>query len=198
MQISTGLPPPSPSISSTAHAQFAEGLCSSLCVGIYLTSNVSPSTSCPPNATDLAEIKETVNPLCCHRYLSCLSLAGRVASFDMTKNGSTCTNSASPFTCPCTNIHHTLQPAAPSFVGHDYFCDTGSENEVQNIFYRDDPLWDGAGCGPFSTCCSWNSPPWFRKELSPPTSDDIEMRLCSDEDESNENVYIRSIEMYVQ
>ena len=93
-------------------------------------------------------------------------------------------NYNSIYTCPCTNIRQP-QPVVPSFVGHDYFCDTGSENIVQNIFYGDDPLWDGAGCGPFSTCCSWNSPPWFRKEISP-TSDDIEMRVCSDEDESNE------------
>ena len=107
-------------------------------------------------------------------------------------------NYQSIYNCPCTNIRHTPQPAVPSFVGHDYFCDTGSENQVQNIFYVDDPLWDGAGCGPFSTCCSWNYPPWFRKEISPPTSDDIEMRLCTDENESNENVYIRSMEIYVQ
>ena len=40
-------------------------------------------------------------------------------------------------------------------------------------------------------------PPWLRKEISPLTSDDIEMRLCTDEDESSENVYIRSIEIYV-
>ena len=35
-------------------------------------------------------------------------------------------------------------PAVPPFVGDDYFCDTGSET----------PLWDGEGCGQFSTCCS--------------------------------------------
>ena len=107
-------------------------------------------------------------------------------------------NYQSIYNCPCTNIRHTPQPAVPSFVGHDYFCDTGSENQVQNIFYVDDPLWDGAGCGPFSTCCSWNSPPWFRKEISPPTSDDIEMRLCADEGRANEDINFETLEIYVQ
>ena len=60
-----------------------------------------------------------------------------------------------------------------SFVGHDYFCDTGSENRYQFIFNGDDPLWDGEGCGEFNTCCAWNTPPWFMKQLSPLTSDEI-------------------------
>ena len=68
--------------------------------------------------------------------------------------------------CPCTNTRNSPPPAVPDFIGHDYFCDTGSENHFQNIFYGDDPLWDGAGCGQFSTCCSWNSPPWFLKNIS--------------------------------
>ena len=81
----------------------------------------------------------------------------------------------------------------PSFVGNDYFCDTGSENQVTRTFYGDDPLWDGAGCGEYNTCCDFNSPPWFRKEISPPTSDDIEVRLCADEGQATED-----IEIYLQ
>ena len=46
---------------------------------------------------------------------------------------------------PCSNIPpHPV----PDFVGND--CDTGSEKceeESQNIFHSEDPLWDGAGCG---------------------------------------------------
>ena len=101
--------------------------------------------------------------------------------------------------CPCTNTRNSPPPAVPDFVEHDYFCDTGSEN-LYNIdtIYGYDPLWDGAGCGPYSTCCFWNSPPWFLKNISPPTSDDIEMRLLVDEDQANEDVYIESMEIYVQ
>ena len=47
-----------------------------------------------------------------------------------------------------------------------------------NIFYGDDPLWDGAGCGPNNDCCTLNNPPWFHKQLPSATADDIEMRLC--------------------
>ena len=100
--------------------------------------------------------------------------------------------------CPCTNIRNSQNDTIPSFVGHDYFCDTGSENHFQRIFYGDDPLWDGEGCGEFSTCCSWNTPPWFMKQLPSPTSDDIEMRLCADESRRNEDITVESLEIYVQ
>ena len=100
--------------------------------------------------------------------------------------------------CPCTNIRNNPLPAVPAFVGHEYFCDTGSENRYQFIFYGDDPLWEGVGCGQFSTCCSLNSPPWFLKQLSPPTSDDIEMRLCADENRNNEDITFETLDIYVQ
>ena len=101
--------------------------------------------------------------------------------------------------CPCTNTRNSPPPAVPDFIGHDYFCDTGSENQFQTIFYEADPLWDGAGCGQFNTCCSWNSPPWFLKNISPPTSDDIEVRLCSDATSQNdEDINFESLEIYVQ
>ncbi len=48
-------------------------------------------------------------------------------------------------------------------------------------FYSDDPLWDGQGCGGTNTCCEFNNPPWFCKQLPQPTTDDIELRLCGDE-----------------
>ena len=68
----------------------------------------------------------------------------------------------------------------------------------QYIFYGDDHLWDGAGCGEYSTCCDWNSPPWFRKKISPPTSDDIEMSLYTDQNENDESVNFEILELYVQ
>ena len=47
-------------------------------------------------------------------------------------------------------------------------------------------------------CCSWNTPPWFMKQLSCPTSDDIEMRLCSDQNRNDEDITVESLEIYVQ
>ena len=64
------------------------------------------------------------------------------------------------------------------------------------------PLWDGAGCGPNSTCCAFNNPPWFHRELPESTTDDIEMRLCKDEnhdgDRYDENVALSAVEIYIQ
>ena len=103
--------------------------------------------------------------------------------------------------CPCTNsntAHQTYTP--PAFVRNDYFCDTGNADPTthHNIFYGDDPLWDGAGCGPTNICCSFNTPPWFYKQLPQPTTDDIEMRVCRDEDASNEDIAIEMVEIYIQ
>ena len=100
--------------------------------------------------------------------------------------------------CPC--IHSSGSAASiPSFVGSSYFCDTGTRSRFQlNTLYSDDPLWDGAGCGGSSTCCSFNRPPWFMKQLSSSTSDDLELRVCRNELRSNEDVSLKSVELYVQ
>ena len=100
--------------------------------------------------------------------------------------------------CPCTNIHNTVTIPIPPYVGSDYFCDTASEGRYQHVFYPNDPLWDGQGCGRLSTCCSFNSPPWFMKELPSSTSDDIEMRLCADSPRTDEDITFESVELYVQ
>jgi len=86
----------------------------------------------------------------------------------------------------------------PPFIGQDYFCDTGSRSTYEDKIYSDDPLWDGHGCGAESSCCRFNSPPWFCKQLPQPTSDDIELRLCTDQSIGNEDVLIELVELYVQ
>ncbi len=100
--------------------------------------------------------------------------------------------------CPCTNLSETSRARGPpAFVGNDYFCDTGSQGTaIINLFYGDDPLWDGASCGPLNTCCSFNNPPWFYKELPEPTTDDIEMQVCRDG--SDENIAIEMVDIYIR
>ena len=102
--------------------------------------------------------------------------------------------------CPCTDTtQNSSATPPPEYVGDDYFCDTGSEGRFQNgNFYSDDPLWDGAGCGPLNACCSFNNPPWFYKELPQSTTDDIEMRVCKDQDAINEDIAVEMISIYVQ
>ncbi len=97
--------------------------------------------------------------------------------------------------CPCFTISNRT---SPSFVGDDYFCDTGSFDHFQPIFYSNDPLWDGYGCGGTNMCCSFNNPPWFYKSLPQATIDDIEVRVCRDGESNMEDVAVELIEIYVQ
>ena len=98
--------------------------------------------------------------------------------------------------CPCTRPDIPYTGTIPSFVGQDYFCDTGSREALQYVFYPDDPLWDGQGCGSNSTCCEFNNPPWFCKQLPQPTTDDIELRLCGNQ--SDEDTPIEQVEIYIR
>jgi hypothetical protein len=99
--------------------------------------------------------------------------------------------------CPCNTVTH-YTGAVPVFIEQDYFCDTGSTYGWRHQFYHADPLWDGSGCGPTSSCCGFNNPPWFCKQLPQPTTDDIEMRVCVDQATSDEDVAIEDVEIYVQ
>lgn len=103
--------------------------------------------------------------------------------------------------CPCINTRNTRSPRIPSWVGDDYFCDTGATwQATAGTFYRDDPLWDGEGCGEYNTCCSFNTPPWFSKQLSNATTDNIELRICIYNYISQyyHEVLLETIELYVQ
>ena len=104
-----------------------------------------------------------------------------------------------PVTCPCVT-GSTNGNNIPSFVGQNYFCETGINFAYTNgLFYANgDPLWDGQGCGPTSSCCTFNSPPWFNAQLSPPTTDDIEVRICGNQGITNEDTPIQLIELYVK
>ena len=105
---------------------------------------------------------------------------------------------SNPNGCPCTKTNAPFTGDVPPFIGQDYFCDTGSRYAAQSQWYHADPLWDGSGCGPNSSCCGFNNPPWFCKQLPQPTTNDIEMRVCVNRPTSNEDVALESVEIYVQ
>ena len=103
--------------------------------------------------------------------------------------------------CPCDD-RATARSLVPSFVGNDYFCESGNPGpRYSNSLYANDPLWDGQGCGS-SSCCELSyplgvTPPWFCKQLPQPTTDDIEIRICRDQDH-DEDTPIELIEVYIQ
>lgn len=102
--------------------------------------------------------------------------------------------------CPCTRPPNTASITVPPFIGSDYFCDAGTDQWIDNsVFYpEDDPLWDGQGCPSTSTCCQFNSPPWFCRTLPEPTTEDIELRLMADQGYNNEDVPLQLIEIFIQ
>ena len=93
--------------------------------------------------------------------------------------------------CPCEG-----GPSAPSFVGDDYFCESGySGTDFPSGLFTSDPLWDGAGCESEGSCCS--TAPWFTVDLVSPTSDDIEVRICANNDDTEDSP-IHLLELYIQ
>ena len=85
--------------------------------------------------------------------------------------------------CPCGG-----GPSPPSYVGQNYFCD-GAHNGA---------LWDGMGCTAPAACCTFNSPPWFNVTLPTSTSDNIEVRICVNQQVQDEAVHLCLIELYVK
>ena len=78
-------------------------------------------------------------------------------------------------TCLCTGSGES----PPSFVGSDYYCESGLNRSPwwPSALHSNDPLWDGRDCnGLEGTCCDPPNLPWFCKELPQPTTDYLEVR----------------------
>ena len=103
---------------------------------------------------------------------------------------------ANAYTCPCySGSPNTVQ----SFIGEDYFCESGSPSGWTTKLYSDDVLWDGKGCRSLEdTCCEKPGLPWFRKVFGDETSDDIELRVCGEESTNNEDSPVALYEIYVK
>ena len=101
--------------------------------------------------------------------------------------------------CPCGS---TQTRPAPSFVGSDYYCESGYQGSsfpLHGVLYTSDPLWDGTDCGSSeTTCCQRTLIPWFYKSIAHSTIDYIEMRICCDERTNDENVPVEQYEIYVK
>ena len=104
-----------------------------------------------------------------------------------------------PEGCPCSSADGSFTGTIPPFIGNDYFCDSGSRYDTTtDTLYDADPLWDGEGCRESNTCCEFNNPPWFCKDLPQTTTDDIELRICGNAVLSNEDTLIETVDIYIQ
>ena len=107
--------------------------------------------------------------------------------------------------CPCHyDSNNTEVVRAPSSIQNSTYCESGNDESFYTLgfLYGSDPLWDGEQCeGAERRCCSdinGNSPPWFSVQLPHPTSDDIEVRICGDQDTHDEDSPISLLELYIQ
>ena len=99
--------------------------------------------------------------------------------------------------CPCAKLPGKDPPA---FVGSHYYCESGNTNETRtwSKYFIEDPLWDGSECSAGHNCCTNTDQPWFFCQLVMKKRDDIEARLCTSENFSDEAVLVEQIHLYVQ
>ena len=111
--------------------------------------------------------------------------------------------------CPCAPHVRENGITIPSFVGSNYFCESGivvDDNLTALFSFHEEPLWDGTGCSlPGNTCCTFNSPPYFSIQLPSATTNDIDGRLCGYENgnqlasiHSIADTYITFLELYIK
>ena len=109
-------------------------------------------------------------------------------------------NYFSQWQCPCAVPGTSI--TMPTFLGNDYYCDSGnpSRNGYIHELYPE-RLWDNSGpsCVSNSTCCDNPDQPWFKKMLTQPANEDVEMRWCADSSPvTNEETATTRVELYIR
>ena len=99
------------------------------------------------------------------------------------------------YLCPCNPDSN--QPL-PLYVGNDYYCESGLDTPGTKL--SKDLLWDGDDCWDQEQegCCQNSNLPWFHKTINQATSDDIELRVCCDQNTFDEDVPVNYYEIYVK
>eukprot|EP00731_Ephydatia_muelleri_P013180 Em0007g490a len=98
--------------------------------------------------------------------------------------------------CPCSG-----GTSPPAFIGSDYYCESGNPtaNVIFNKFFYDDPLWDGRQCSVNEAgCCNKPNMPWFCKTLPTAISENIEVRICTDQSLLDEDFALEYFELFVK
>lgn len=100
------------------------------------------------------------------------------------------------YNCPCA-VHPGPDP--PSFVGEHYYCESGNVGRyTRGKVYSEDMLWDGSGCSSNNNCCTRPGLPWFFRQFPVPITGDIEVRICRDQNGSDEEVLLEEMYIYIQ
>ena len=87
--------------------------------------------------------------------------------------------------------YHGEAPPYIHFIGQDFFQENTGSTHINNR-----RLWDGIGCHS-REYCSKSGQPWFCRQFPVRTTDNIELRVCRDEDRGNENVGVEQLELYI-
>ena len=104
------------------------------------------------------------------------------------------------YNCPCSPgspQKSTLQ----SFIGNDYFCESGNpatDGTCLGTHFTSDPLWDGKDCSSEGDCCTAPGLPWFHKVLNTTTTDYLELRVCADQETTDEDIPVSFYELYIK
>ena len=110
-------------------------------------------------------------------------------------------NHTRPFLlCPCNN-GSTIE--VQSFIGNNYFCEAGNifNNALSpRVLYSSDPLWDGKNCcSAEELCCTVPGLPWFHRDYGNTTTTDyLELRVCADQETTDEDAPVSFYNIYVQ
>ena len=96
--------------------------------------------------------------------------------------------------CPCATVPGR---STPSFVGQNYYCESGPHSAPANKWYTSNPLWDGKGCYSKSKCCGNSRLPWFMTALPETINSDIEVRWMTPQGHSYGMTGIEQLELYV-
>ena len=94
--------------------------------------------------------------------------------------------------CECNSSGQLYHPA---FIANDFYCEVAEDN--------DSPLWEGEGCDDVhaddAPCCENPNLPWFCREFDQSiVTDNIEVRVCTDEVRSNEDIEFDLLKLYTQ
>ncbi|XP_065180697.1 uncharacterized protein LOC135811393 [Sycon ciliatum] len=98
--------------------------------------------------------------------------------------------------CPCS-----ARPGqqAPAFVGDHYYCADRGNVYRKWSFTAADHAWSNTSeCGSGSSCCDSPDMPWFHRQLDTKTSEKIQIRVCSDQAASHEDVAIDEATIFVK